>query len=148
MPFVFNILYVRRCSTYVEGAFKYLIIACVGSTKLRRRRVEYINFIPQACKVSRRHFVYFKDFSTVKQNGYWLAVSLYCSQLLLRIAGMVSKAVFKMCWCFHTCWMTRFNNYVSDWSLHVTLAVNKLSKSVKWDILAWSVNNNTKAAGT
>ena len=42
--------------------------------------------------------------------------------LLLR---MVSKAVVKMCRCFHTCWMARFDNYALDRSLHVTLAVNK-----------------------
>ena len=51
--------------------------------------------------------------------------SLYCSQLDVRLAGMVSKAVVKMCRCFRTCWMTHFNNYASNWSLHVTLAVNK-----------------------
>ena len=28
----------------------------------------------------------------------------------------------------YTCWMTRFNNYASDRSLHVTLAVNKTLK--------------------
>ena len=39
--------------------------------------------------------------------------------------GMVSKALVKVCRCFHTCWLTRFYNYASGWSLHVTLAVNK-----------------------
>ena len=51
--------------------------------------------------------------------------------LLLRDWTSVSREWFlrPLSWCvdvkFHTCWMTRLNNYASDWSLHVTLAVNK-----------------------
>ena len=52
----------------------------------------------KACKVSRRHFLYFKDSSLVKQNRYWLAVLLYCSGIGcpprdLKQQGLVSKAV-------------------------------------------------------
>ena len=56
-----------------------------------------------------------------------LLLSVIAQGLDVRLAGMVSKAVDKMCQCFHTCWMTCFNvdNYASDQSLHVTLAVNK-----------------------
>ena len=46
----------------------------------------------------------------------------------VRLARMVPKAVVKMCRCFHTCWMTGDNNYASNCSLHVTLAVNKTLK--------------------
>ena len=70
-------------------------------------RVEFIKAVSQACKVSRRHSLYFKDFSTVKQNRYWLAIWLYCSR-----TGRPSRdqAVVKVCRCFHTCWITRFYN--------------------------------------
>ena len=71
--------------------------------------------------MSSRHFLYFEDFSTVKQNGFALLLSVIAEGLDVRLAGMVSKAVVKMCRCFYTCWMTRFNNR----SLHVTLAVNE-----------------------
>ena len=54
-----------------------------------------------------------------------LLLSVIAQGLDVRLAGMVSKAVVKTCQCFHTCWMTRFKNYTSDLSLHVTLAVNK-----------------------
>ena len=43
-----------------------------------------------------------------------LLLSVVARGLDVRLAGMVSKAVVKMCRCFHTCWMTRFNNYASD----------------------------------
>ena len=43
-----------------------------------------------------------------------LLLSVIAQGLDARIAGMVSKAVVKMCRCFHTCWMTRFNNYASN----------------------------------
>ena len=50
---------------------------------------------------------------------------LIAQGLVVRLLRMVSKAVVKMCRCFHTCWMARFDNYAFDQSLHVTLAVNK-----------------------
>ena len=45
----------------------------------------------------------------------------------VRLAGMVSKAVVKMCRCKISRLLddTLIYNYPSDWSLHVTLAVNK-----------------------
>ena len=58
-------------------------------------------------------------------GGFALLLSVIAQGLDVRLAGMVSKAVVKMCRCFYTCWMTRFNNYASDRSLHVTLAFNK-----------------------
>ena len=54
--------------------------------------------------------------------------ALLLSFIDVRNGGMVSKAAVKMCPCFHTCWITRFNNNASNWSLHVTLAVNKTLK--------------------
>ena len=71
------------------------------------------------CKVSRRHFCSSKNTDTD-----W-PFRFIAQGWDVRLAGMVSKAVVKMCRCFHTCSMTRFNNYASDSSLHVTLAVNK-----------------------
>ena len=38
-----------------------------------------------------------------------LLLSVIAQGLDARLAGMVSKAVVKMCRCFHTCLMTRFN---------------------------------------
>ena len=119
MPFVFH---VRWCSASVEGASSTKLSHAQAQLNnyLRRRRVEFINFIPQACKVSHRHFLYIKDFWTVKQNGYiliggfTLLLSVIAQGFEVRLAGMISKASVKMCRCFHTCWMTRFNNYVPD----------------------------------
>ena len=54
-----------------------------------------------------------------------MAVRFFAQGLDVRLTRMVSKAVVKMCRCFRTCWMTHVNNYASDCSLHVTLAVNK-----------------------
>ena len=54
-------------------------------------------------------------------GSFALLLSVIAEGLDVRLAGMVSKAVAKMCRCFHTCLMTRFNNYTLD----VTLAVNK-----------------------
>ena len=159
--------------------------------------------------MSRRHFLYFKDFSTVKQNGYcsdfiwdfgklpfpthlgkyfirigkirakiyeigkikaifglgmtpiyglkngqikslyWLAVSLYCSQLLLRDWMSVSREWFlrPLSRCvdvftpvgWHALIITRPNiAYTWHW-----LSI-KLSKSVKWDVLAWSINKRNE----
>ena len=59
-------------------------------------------------------------------GGFAILLSVIAQGLDVRLAGMVSEAIVKMCRCFHTCRMTRFNNYASDWSLHVTLAVNKM----------------------
>ena len=58
-------------------------------------------------------------------GGFALLLSVIAQGMNVCLAGMVSKAVVKMCRCFNTCWMTRFNNYASDRSLHATLAVNK-----------------------
>ena len=77
-------------------------------------------------------------------GDFALLHSVIAQGLDVRLAGMVSKAVVKMCQCFYTCWMTRFDNYASDRSLHVTLAVNKLSKSVKWDVLVRSINKRNE----
>ena len=58
-------------------------------------------------------------------GGFALLLSVIAQGMNVRLAGMVSKAVVKMCRCFNTYWMTRFNNYASERSLHATLAVNK-----------------------
>ena len=52
-----------------------------------------------------------------------LLLSVIAQGLDVRLAGMVSKAVVKMCQCFHICWMTRFYKLII--MRHVTLAVNK-----------------------
>ena len=46
-----------------------------------------------------------------------LLLSVVAQGLDVRLAGMVSKAVVKMCRCFHTCWMTRLNNYAQGFFL-------------------------------
>ena len=72
--FVFNMLYVRWCSACVEGAFKYLIIACAGSTKL---------ITTQTCRVYKSNFTSVQSVTSALQTKRivieLLAVSLYCS---------------------------------------------------------------------
>ena len=88
-------------------------------------RVEFINFIPQACKVSRRHFLYYCQTKRILIGGFALLRSVIAQGLDVRLAGMVSKAVVKMCRCFSHLLDDTFDSYASDRSLHVTLAVNK-----------------------
>ena len=75
--------------------------------------VEFITFIPHACKVSRQHFLYYCQTKRILIGGFALLLSVFAQGLDVRLAGMVSKAVVKMCRCFYTCWMTCFNNYAS-----------------------------------
>ena len=72
--------------------------------------------------MSRRHFLC--QTKRILIGGFALLLSAIAQGIDVRLAGIVSKAVVKMCRCFYTCWMTRFNNYASDRNLHVTLAVN------------------------
>ena len=53
-------------------------------------------FYSTACKVSHRHFLYFKDFSTVKVTDTDWPFRFIAQGLDVCLAGMVSKAVVKM----------------------------------------------------
>ena len=69
---------------------------CAGSTKLRRRRIEFINFIPQKKSVqSVTSALSFLDCQTkrILIGGFALLLSVIAQGLDVRLAGMVSKAL-------------------------------------------------------
>ena len=139
MPFVFDILYVRWCSACVEGAFKYYIIACAGSTKqlitTQTCRVYKFNSTSvQSVTSTLSVFQRFLNCQTkrILIGGFALLLSVIAQGLDVRLAEMVSKAVVKMCRCFYTCWMT------------VALAVNKTLEISQVGRLVWSINKRNE----
>ena len=92
-------------------------MACAGSTQL---------ITTQTCRVYKSYFTSVQSVTSALQTK-----RIVIGLLLLRDWTSVSREWFlrPLSRCvdvkFHTCWMTRLNNYASDWSLHVTLAVNK-----------------------
>ena len=83
--------------------------------RLQRTRVEFINLHHKRAKCHVGTFCISKISQlSIKTDTDW-PFPLIAQGLDVRLARMVSVAVVKMCRCFHTCWMTRFNNnYASD----------------------------------
>ena len=138
MTFVFNILYVRWCSACVEGAFKHLIIACAGSTKqlITTQTCRVYKYFTSVQSVTSALSV-FQRLLNCQTKRILIGLPLYCSVIGRPSRDLEQKVSSVM-----------FSHLLDD-TLIITLPTEaytghwlsiKLSKSVKWDIPAWSIN--------